>query len=633
MSIHWKPSKCFTMMLQRLVTRCRARNAGSVGKIACPRIWSVSLFALRMCERHERIAGGAHHRWRQRAESQSLRRRLNIHVLPAYALVVVALAYFAVMASRQIALPGLYYDEARYVNPAIGGVEASMRIFGIPVMVVPYVGALKAYLYFPIFALFGVSAETIRLPTIFISLLTLGVAFALARLTFRPTYSALFVLLMAVDPMFIFMSKADYGPIVLMMFFKVLALYFFFRFIVTSSPHHLWGLAVACGLGLYDKLNFIWFVLALVVAAVVVFRHELRVAAAHHRAHFILPVGALLFGLVGSALYSMPLFIHTQPYDVGALERIEFVLRLYIHTMDSRDVWFIPARFSIGTLTNWITIAVIGTIIIAGISRLARTKQSSTLALTDRVVIFYLLIFVLIFMQIIVTNAADSPNHVMMLYPFHYVLLIGVANRLSDTNLVHPRSGRWTSAVPVPRSGGRLTLGDLSAHRSHVGLVIAAVIGLLVGSQINVGVRYQEVINKRQFDHLWTPAIYELAAYVEQREVDAVISANWGIHNPVFALVRAEVRGRYADLWQQFTGLDEPEEGSVLAERFFLGKRVLVLAYATDKDKGAAIARQHFLSFAQYYFGGAVLERAITNDRGETIFAVYYIDARSSKDA
>src|SRR5438034_218302 len=129
MSIHWKPSKCFTMMLQRLVTRCRAPNAGSVGKIASPRIWSVSLFASRMCERHERIVGGTHHRWRQRAEPQSMRRRLNIHVLAAYALVTLALAYFGVMASRHIALPGLNVDEVLGVRPAVGGPVAS-RIFG-----------------------------------------------------------------------------------------------------------------------------------------------------------------------------------------------------------------------------------------------------------------------------------------------------------------------------------------------------------------------------------------------------------------------------------------------------------------------------------------------------------------------
>ena len=96
---------------------------------------------------------------------------------------------------------------------------------------------------------------------------------------------------MAADPIFIFMSKADYGPIVLMMFFKMLALYFFFRFIATSSPRYLWGVAISCGLGLFDKFNFMWFVLALVVAAVVVFRHELRSAVAQSRSQFIWPLG------------------------------------------------------------------------------------------------------------------------------------------------------------------------------------------------------------------------------------------------------------------------------------------------------------------------------------------------------
>src|SRR5919108_2481098 len=148
-----------------------------------------------------------------------MRRRLSIpqtvradsreHILPAYALVALALAYFAVMATRQIVLPGLYFDEVLQVRPALGG-PVARRVFGIPLLTMPYIGALKSYIYFPIFALFGASPETIRLPAIFISLLTLIVTFKLARLHFRPLYSALLVLLMAVDPIFIFMSKADY---------------------------------------------------------------------------------------------------------------------------------------------------------------------------------------------------------------------------------------------------------------------------------------------------------------------------------------------------------------------------------------------------------------------------------------
>src|SRR5437870_13722406 len=104
-------------------------------------VWirSVSLFELRMRERHERIAGGTHHRWRQRAEPQSMRRRLNIHVLAAYALVTLALASFGVMASRHIALPWLNVDEVSGVRPAAGGPVAT-RLSGLPRHTTPYIG-------------------------------------------------------------------------------------------------------------------------------------------------------------------------------------------------------------------------------------------------------------------------------------------------------------------------------------------------------------------------------------------------------------------------------------------------------------------------------------------------------------
>jgi 4-amino-4-deoxy-L-arabinose transferase-like glycosyltransferase len=518
------------------------------------------------------------------------------------------------MAARKIALPGLYYDEMVYLNPAFGG-SVARRFLGFPVLVMPYVGALKAYLYFPIFAVFGVSAETVRLPAIFISLMTLGLTFRLARLTFRPFYSALLVLLMALDPIFIFMTKADYGPIVLMMFLKILALYFLFRFIFTSSPRYLWGLAFACGLGLYDKLNFLWFVLALSVATIIVFRYELRAAFARNRVQFIWPVGALLFVLVGSAKYVLPLFLHTHPHHGGLVKRVSFIFHLYIDTMNSRDVWFMQAPLSMGTITNWVTIGIMGLIVAVGTSRLFRRK-SLTPTLTDRVVLFYLLSFVLIFVQILVTNAADSPNHILMLYPFHYVLLIGVADRLSDS---------WTGTTSPILRGDGLKSRRLSMWRVAALGALVSVVALLVASQITAGVRYQQAIDKQSFNHMWTPAIYKLAAWLYRRDVDAVVSVEWGIDNQLFALSRPHDRGKYVDLWQEFTRLDTQEQGRALAERFFVGKRVLAIVAMVGHDRG----RQHFKSFIKYYFGGGVLQRVISDDRGKAQFGIYYVDART----
>ncbi len=197
-------------------------------------------------------------------------------------LLVLALSLlaFAAAAGHAIALPGLDYDELLFVNAATGGESPSFiyrRLFGVPVLLMNYIGALKAYLFAPIFALLGVSAATIRWPAIVISLGSIALTYALARLTLRPAAAATAAGLLALDPVFVLLTKVDYGPIVLMMLLKLIAVYCLYRSLATGSPSLLWGTAAACMLGLFDKLNFIWFVLALVLTTLLLFRHEIAV--------------------------------------------------------------------------------------------------------------------------------------------------------------------------------------------------------------------------------------------------------------------------------------------------------------------------------------------------------------------
>jgi hypothetical protein len=422
----------------------------------------------------------------------------------------------------------------------------------------------------------------------------------------------------------------------------MLALYFFFRFILTSSPRYLWGVAIACGLGLFDKFNFIWFVVALLVAAAVVFRDELRAAAANSRAQIIWLVGAVLVLLAATARYSVPLFLQTQSSRATSasssvtedlLGRIEFISGLYLQTMNSKDEWFLRSDFHrIGTITNWITLPIIGLIILFATARLVQRRQSIVAQLIDRTGVFYLLIFIVILVQIVLTTRADGPYHMMMLYPFHYMLVVCVADRLSGLiGCGRGRSHQSAGCARPPESRGRVGFAGLT-RRFAVVLGIMSVGAVLVASEINVGVRYQQAIDDRAFNYFWTPAIYDLAAYLDRPEVrdktDAVISANWGMSEQVFVLSRPNDRSKYTDLWSQFTLLDRPDQGKRLVEQFFAGKRVLVLAYVVPSDEGAEVAREHFLSFARYYFGGARRERLITNDRGEPIFGIYYVDAR-----
>src|SRR5258708_2952812 len=68
---------------------------------------------------------------------------------------------YVLVSSYKIRFPGTQYDEALYLNAAHGGVDQitfmTKTFHGFPVLLMPYIGALKAYLFFPIFAVFSTS--------------------------------------------------------------------------------------------------------------------------------------------------------------------------------------------------------------------------------------------------------------------------------------------------------------------------------------------------------------------------------------------------------------------------------------------------------------------------------------------
>src|SRR6266581_1828643 len=118
-------------------------------------------------------------------------------------LAVAAACVFIFLASYRIELPGLYYDEVAFVNAAQGAPDNTfiyMRLGPVPLLVFPFIGALKAWIYTPIFRLFGVSALTIRLPVILIAAVTLLIFYQLMRAKLGAIWAAVAVWIMAVDP-------------------------------------------------------------------------------------------------------------------------------------------------------------------------------------------------------------------------------------------------------------------------------------------------------------------------------------------------------------------------------------------------------------------------------------------------
>ena len=208
---------------------------------------------------------------------------MRIRVAGQKLLIPAALSIYIVFALARLDLPGLNYDETLFVNGALGNLDGTFVDWGvrlggrqIPLILMRYIGALKAWLYAPIFALFGTSVIAIRLPAVLIGLAALVFTYRAVRSMLGRPVALVTLALLAADPAFIFAVKPDWGPVALMMALKMSALYFAWRWLETGGVARLCLAALLLGLGLFDKITFLWFLCALAVALPLCFWAQLR---------------------------------------------------------------------------------------------------------------------------------------------------------------------------------------------------------------------------------------------------------------------------------------------------------------------------------------------------------------------
>ena len=74
--------------------------------------------------------------------------------------IIFFLSLFISLSIYNLSYPALYYDEMLFVNASLGGTEDFFiykKFFDIPIYLMPYIGALKSWIYFPIFKFLDVS--------------------------------------------------------------------------------------------------------------------------------------------------------------------------------------------------------------------------------------------------------------------------------------------------------------------------------------------------------------------------------------------------------------------------------------------------------------------------------------------
>jgi len=425
--------------------------------------------------------------------------------------------FFFTTSMLRLSRPGCQYDELLFGNAALGVVDPHSflhrAVAGVPVFLMPYIGALKAYLYYPIFKIFSVNIYSIRVPAILFGCFILTLTYAYTRRLFGSRAARMTTLLLALDPTFMFTNRVDWGLSSLAMLLKSTALFFLVKGIQTSQVRPLVGALFFTTLGIFHRLDFIWFVNATLVSLGIAFHKEVASWVRMRKRWAAMTALMLSLGgvyLVYSAIKMSIRYFGENPFDIVSLNRLRYVTRLLLDTLNGNAFYFdtTHGHLTVPSPQGWVGLGVIATCILVGRMQRRRTW--------NRWVGFFVALFGVTLLQIYLTRRASGVHHMMMLYPFPHVIL-GYFLTLGWTDL---RSG----------TGGRFL-------RAVVGSSLAVIVVFNLG----VIAQYLAAYRQDRTSPVWSSDIYTLIDYVKRHKGTTFVSIDWGLHTQLLTFTRGNV--------------------------------------------------------------------------------------------
>jgi hypothetical protein len=473
------------------------------------------------------------------------------------------------LASGNLAAPGLYYDETLFCNAALGAPLNSFvdaRIFGWPLLLMPYLGALKAWLYYPVFSILPVNPWTIRLPAIM-----LGVAGAVllvrATHTFfgrKTTYLAAPLVLF--DPGLLMHSRLDWGPDAVMFLLRGAVVCSIAHWWKHGTPTGIWMLIGAGAAGTFDKLNFIWILAGAMAALVAVFPKRCVEYCVRHPVLALVQAqmlgGVLLFSLWRATLVSATLGTSEQ----GWAARCAVAARLLYFTIIGGG----PLQFVCGSgldLERWMVPAYLLAVCVCLVGwawRLAGLGAGDDGTL--RPFVFACVFTLLVGLGFVLTKAATGPHHAAVISGLPGFILAPLL-----AGLVGPRV--WKPLPPA------------LSNSVVAGTVLLLTSAMIASSATSVH-RFRSPTH-----HNWDPA-HNLLGEVCAEHPDALYrTADWGMGTQMIALTGGRVA--INDNWPEF--LDPATARAALLSRdadqdLYLCTRAVGFENFPDANRGLMAA-------------------------------------------
>jgi len=203
----------------------------------------------------------------------------------------VPVSIFLGAALPNLDLPGIQYDEVYYVPPVAALLKnqpeadyvmldpSVIHLFDRPLPLIfnYYTSFFRAYLTLPVFAILGISVETIRGSSIALGAVALIFFVAFARRLLRDSRLAFASgILLALDASFIAYIRNDFAVVATMMALKGVALWALLRWWQGAENKYLYLGYLFIGLGITDRASFLWIPMAIASTMALIYGRTLR---------------------------------------------------------------------------------------------------------------------------------------------------------------------------------------------------------------------------------------------------------------------------------------------------------------------------------------------------------------------
>ncbi|MFO1313741.1 MAG: glycosyltransferase family 39 protein [Burkholderiales bacterium] len=540
-----------------------------------------------------------------------------------YAVLLTFVGIFLVLATVALDKPGFYYDEVIFVPPALRvlgqcDVDAAVTMqVGecFPLMqTLGYVGALKAWVHAPIFAVLGINTWTVRLPSILIAAATILVLGIFVRRELGTAWAALLLALLATDPVILNHARLDWGPQVIAAFMRIVSLVALWRWLQTGAKRWLLMMCAAFLLGFLDKLNFLWVIAAWTAAGALVGGRLaiLRLRDGRPWQPIIGGVTAalLVWGTVTLVRRAAQLDILGDAGTLTFTEQIVKVWNLYAATFSGMSViqWVFGADMPSTSAFNILLIVQL----LAAVALLAIWRPWSP---ARRFLAFLTAATAFLVLAIAATRQVGGTHHLVMIWPMpalHLVTLLAITTQhLGDKDR-----------------------GQSMGLRATLATCGAVVWGALLAWNIAMVIRYIDVWeNDRDYRPLFDPAIAKLDHRLEELGAERVISVDWGLHQPLVTLADPRHASRYREwAWRLIDAKDNLARDDLrrAVDRDVKGRKVAFVLHgpAFSVFDGA---RKRLDALLEYDKPCDVKEERYANAAGKPIYTIVIADYKSCR--